>query len=154
MAIADPAQAYDHNSYVQPPGKFPGWMKPTTGKWELRDMYLLDLKWLRSLGPYCYSHRVFYVDSETWGRPLISEAYDNNGKFWKSNWVVNVPIDFRGQHTLIEPASFSAVMAIDFQNGHATETVETPATVDEAVPDEFKDIEVMASPGGLARIMK
>lgn len=154
MPIADPVMAYDPNSYVQPSGGFPGWMKPTTGKWELRNFYVLDLKWIRARGPFCNSHRVIYVDTETWGRPLVGEFYDNDGKFWKANWSVASPIDFRGQHTLIVPPSICALMGMDFQNGHETLTVESPSTVDDAVPGEFKDIETMTSPGGLARIMK
>ncbi len=154
MPIANPARAYDPNSYVPPSGGFPGWMKATTGKWELRTFYVLDQKWLPALGPFCYPHRVVYVDAETWGRPLMDEAYDKDGKLWKSNWSVAVPIDFRGQHTLIEPASICALMGFDFQNGHATQSLELPSTVDEAVPAELKDIEVMTSPAGLAHIMK
>lgn len=154
LAIADPATAYDLDSYVRPPAAFPGWMKPASGKWELRTFYILDLKWLVALGPYCYSHRVFYVDAETWSRPPIVESYDRDGKFWKAFLVVQVPVHFRGQVTLIDPASAVAGMEMDFENAHLSTGVNTPATVDDAVPGEFKDIEEMTSPGSLARILR
>jgi hypothetical protein len=153
MPIADPAKAYDPNSYVQK-GGFPGWMKPTTGKWELRNFYVLDMQWLQARGAFCYSHRVLYVDYETWSRPLMGDFYDRNGKFWKANFSVAVPIDFRGQHTLIFPASISALMGLDFQNGHESKSVNAPYTLDETVPGEYKDIEAMTSPGNLGSIMK
>jgi hypothetical protein len=154
IPIASPDKAYDPNSYVQPSGGFPGWMKPTTGKWELRDFYVLDMKWIRARGSFCYSHRIVYIDAETWARPTMGEFYDRDGKFWKSNWSTIVPIDFRGQHTLIMPPSICALIGMDFQNGHATQTLESPSAVDDTVPEEFKDIEDMTSPGMLANVMK
>jgi len=153
VPIADPAKAFDLKSYVQPPGTFPGWMKPETGKWELRNLYVIDLKWLTARGAYCYSHRIFFADPETW-IVYWAENYDNNGKLWKALWIVWVPTDYRGQHTLIDIASISAAMAVDFQNSHITATVETPTTTDDDVPGEFKDIAAIANPGGLVRIMK
>jgi hypothetical protein len=155
MPIADPAKAYDPNSFVEPSGRFPGWMKPTAGKWELRNFYVLDLQWIQARGTFCYSRRVLYVDYETWLHPMMGENYDRYGKFWKANFPIAVPIEFRGQHTMIFSASVIAVMGLDFENGHESEAVDTaPATVDDAVPGEYKDIEEMTSPGGLARIMK
>jgi hypothetical protein len=153
MPMADPAKAYDPNSYVEK-GGFPGWMKPTAGKWELRNFYVLDMQWIQSRGSFCYSHRVVYIDYEIWTRPVMGDFYDRDGKFWKANFSVVVPIDFRGQHTLIFPASVGALMGLDFQNGHESKTVNAPFTIDEAVPAEYKDIEEMSNPGGLALIMK
>ena len=153
VAIADPSKAFDHASYVTPPAGFPGWMKSGTGKWQLRDLWVLDLKWLPSRGAYCYSHRIFVVDPETW-IAYWSENYDNNGKFWKVLWVVWVPTDFRGQHTLIDIASVAAAMSIDFQNNHITATVETPTLTDDNAPGDFKDLAVVTTPGGLTRILR
>jgi Protein of unknown function (DUF1329) len=152
-AIPDHDKAFDRVSYVQPPDSFPGWMKSTAGKWQVRDYYILDMEWLTALGAYCYSHRAFFIDAKTWIAPM-AESYDKNGKLWKLLWVMNTPIDYRGQNTQVDIASISMAAGIDFQNSHITATVETPTTTDDNVPGEFRDIAVMTSPGGLARIMK
>jgi hypothetical protein len=161
VPIQDPAKAFNRDSYIQPPTGFPGWPKYGTGKWELRDFNLLNLEWLSSLGAYCYSQRVFYQDTENWIVPAL-EAYDRNGKFWKLVWLVQSPIDFRGQHTLVQIASIAAVMGIDFQNSHITATAESPTTIDAdgagsaagPVPAQYRDIAAMTQPGSLAHIMK
>jgi hypothetical protein len=105
IPIADPAKAYDPDSYVPPSGRFPGWIKPTAGKWELRNFYVLDMQWIQSRGFFCYSHRVVYVDCEIWSRPYMGDFYDRDGKLWKTALSITAPVDFRGQHTLIYPAS-------------------------------------------------
>jgi Protein of unknown function (DUF1329) len=159
--IQEPAKAYDRNSYIQPPTGFPGWPKYGTGKWELRDYNLLNFEWLTSLGAYCYSQRVFYQDAENWIVPE-SENYDRNGKFWKQLWIVQSPVEFRGQNTLVQVQSIAAVLAIDFQNSHITATAESPTTVDEdgagtqagPVPAQYRDMATMTKPSSLAQIMK
>jgi len=161
IPIQDPAKAFDRNSYIQPPTAFPGWPKYGTGKWELRDFNVLNLEWLTSLGAFCYSQRVFYQDTENWILPA-EEAYDRNGKFWKLLLVVLTPIDFRGQHTMVQIASIAAVSSIDFQNSHITATAESPTTIDEdgagtqagPVPAQYKDMATMTKPSSLAQIMK
>jgi hypothetical protein len=159
--IQYPDKAFDRNSYLQPPTPFPAWPKAGTGKWELRNFYLLNLEWNTALGAYCYSRRVFYQDAETWASTPL-ESYDRNGKFWKVVWVVSAPIDFRGQHTLVEIASIASVSGIDFQNSHITATAESPTTIDAdgagtqagPVPAQYRDMAETTTPGSLARIMK
>ena len=87
---SDPAKAYDAHSYVgladPTAGEFPGWPKAGSGHWELRTIDVIDLKWISALGPYCFSHRVYYTDRETWVA-LIADEYVNNGKLWKTLWI-------------------------------------------------------------------
>jgi len=151
--ITDHAKAFDHDSYLQPPASFPGWPKARITKWQLRDYYLIDFLWLKTLGSYCYSDRVVYIDADTWVSPL-TEAYDKGGKFWKVLWIIQTPIDYLGQNTLISLASISAVMSVDFQNSHITATVETPTLTNDQLKGEYADVQLMTSPGGLDRIMK
>jgi len=76
--------------------------------------------------------------------------------------VVLTPIDFRGQHTMVQIASIAAVSSIDFQNSHITATAESPTTIDEdgagtqagPVPAQYKDMATMTKPSSLAQIMK
>jgi Protein of unknown function (DUF1329) len=154
-------KAFQKDSYLQPPTGFPGWPKHSAIRWELRNFYLLNLEWLTSLGTYCYSQRVFYMDTETNASTPL-ESYDRNGKFWKVVWIVGAPINFRGQHTLIEIASIAQVSGVDFQNSHITATIESPTTIDEdgagsdagPAPAQFWDVGDVTTPGSLSRIMK
>ncbi len=154
-------KAFQKSNYTQPPTGFPGWPKHSAIRWELRTFNLLNLQWLTALGAYCYSQRVFYMDTETNASTPL-ESYDRNGKFWKVVWIVSSPIDFRGQRTMIEIASIGTVSGVDFQNSHITATVEAPTTIDEdgagtdagPVPALYRDVGDITTPGSLARIMK
>jgi hypothetical protein len=154
-------KAFNRDSYFQPPTPFPVWPKAGAVHWELRDFYLLNLEWLTSHGAYCYSQRVFYMDTE-WLASTPLESYDRSGRFWKVVWESFVPIKFRGQRTLIEIASIATVSGVDFQNSHITATVEAPTTIDEdgagtdagPVPAQYRDVADVTTPGSLSRIMK
>ncbi len=153
MPVTDYAKAFNRDSYVQPPGSFPGWPKSSITKWELRDQYVVDATWLTSLGSYCYSDRIFYIDAQTWVSEYF-ESYDKSGKLWKLVWDILTPIPYEGQTTLIAIASISAVMAIDFQNTHITATIESPTLTNDQVPGDYADAAVVTSPGGLDRILR
>lgn len=161
VPIMDYSKAFNLKSYIAPPTSFPGWPRSDAAKWEVRQVNVLNLKWLTILGAYCYSDRVYYQDAET--NILVPlESYDRTGKFWKVVWYAFAPITFRGQKTMVQIASIAAVQAVDFQNSHITATVETPTTIDEdgagsgqgGVPAEYRDVASMTQPGSLARIMK
>ncbi|MGO9060732.1 MAG: DUF1329 domain-containing protein [Candidatus Binataceae bacterium] len=155
--VQDPAKAYDPHSYVgiadPQPGSFPDWPKAGTGHWELRNMDVIDLKWLPSLGSYCFSHRIFYIDRDTWLIPF-AENWDNNQKFWKQLWEKYAPLKFHGEETLSMLDGIAASCQLDWQNGHMTAGTDTEPTMDNDVPGEYKDAASMTSPGSLARIMK
>ena len=55
------------------------WGKPSLGKWELRDVYVIEMSRLPAFSQgYCYSRRVLYIDKETF-MPLAIELYDPQG---------------------------------------------------------------------------
>ena len=58
-----------------------GWSKPSWGKWELRDSYVLDIRKLKAAG-YCYGKRIVYVDKQFY-RPLWQDLYDPKMQLWK-----------------------------------------------------------------------
>jgi hypothetical protein len=159
--IMDYDKAFKKDSYMQPPTGFPAWPRAGAVHWELRDYYLLNLEWLTNHGAYCYSQRVFYQDAE-WLASVPLESYDRSGKFWKVLWEALTPINFRGQHTMIEIASIATVCGVDFQNSHITATVESPTTIDAdgagsdagPVPAPYRDVADITTPGSLSRIMK
>ena len=155
--VMDPRFAYDAKSYAGggsvPSESFPGWPVAGTNHWELRVYYVVDLLALPILGNYCYSHRIFYVDKQTW---LAAEAgmenYDRTGKLYKMLWNVQVPINYRGEITTYVYATGMS-MAMDFQNQHVTWNNDSPVQIDNQVPAEHRD-PINATPAGLARVMK
>jgi Protein of unknown function (DUF1329) len=155
--IGDPNKAYMKESYVglskgEPASTYPGWPKYGTGLWELRNYQVIDLAWIKSLGRYCYSHTVFYVDDQMHWAPY-HDNYDNGGKLWKLFHLKWAPMQYHGVTTLLYNGYAGNAM-IDIENSHVSAGASYNQTLDDAVPGEYKDVEGMSSPGNLARIMK
>ena len=156
MNIQNPERGFSPTSYVgiadKSAGAFPGWPKAGTGHFELRTVDLIDLEWLPAMGPYCFSHRVFYVDGETWV-PLMIDEYDNEGNLWKMGWNKYAPLDFHGQPFLFLDGYASPQM-VDYQNVHTTIGWTARPTIDQQVPEAYRDVAILSSPGGLDRILR
>jgi len=155
--IGDPKKAFSKESYVglsegEPANTYPGWPKYGTGLWELRNYQVIDLAWIKSLGRYCYSHSIFYVDDQMNWAPY-HDNYDNNGKLWKVFHLKWAPMNYHGVTTLIYNGYAGNAMT-DIENSHVSAGASYNQTLDEDVPGEYKDVEGMSSPGNLARIMK
>jgi hypothetical protein len=68
------------------------WAMPALGKWELRDVYVIEMKRLPAFDSgYCYSNRVLYIDTETYF-PLATELYDRDGKLYKFLFEFLMPL--------------------------------------------------------------
>jgi Protein of unknown function (DUF1329) len=134
--------------------EFPGWPRAGTGAahWMLRNFYVLDLTWLPSKGAYCFSHRIYYIDTDSWMN-VMNESYDRDGKLWKLLWDGFPPLPYRGQRTMVYGTSIST-MGIDFQNTHASTAISQAPTFEDDVPIQYRNMEVVTSPSGLAQIMK
>jgi len=156
MNIQDPAKAFSANAYVgianKSVGDFPGWPKAGSGHFEPRTVDVIDLEWIPAMGPYCFSHRVFYVDRETWV-PMMIDEYDNEGKLWKLGWNKYAPLDFHG-HLFLFLDGYAAPQMIDYQNVHTTIGWATRPSIDQQVPAGYRDVAVLSSPGGLDRILQ
>src|SRR5262249_38315706 len=71
-------------------GEFPadydmplGWAKPSWGKWEVRDVYVLDVRKISSKAVgYCYGKRIMYIDRQFFGA-LWLDLYDASMHEWK-----------------------------------------------------------------------
>jgi hypothetical protein len=77
--------------FKMPPGRFPenydmplGWPKPSWGKWQLRDVYIVDAsKLLPGVGSrHCIGSRIMYIDRATYA-PLWQDLYDEQLKPWR-----------------------------------------------------------------------
>lgn len=149
--IMDPVLGHKTDSYMLT-GTAPGWPKAGTAKWELRDQYVLDVTPLPKLGNYCYAHKVFYIDKETWIRTRY-EIYDSQGKLWKLDHLHPTPQRLSTGEVILMP-SVNAEHLHEFQNSHITTSFAGPVTIDKEVEPELQDAQVWAFPGSLSRIMR
>jgi Protein of unknown function (DUF1329) len=129
----------------------PGWPTAAMGKWEVRDAYIIDVT---PVNPeYCYAHKVFYVDKQTWST-LYYETYDKQGRLWKvnKNSLGLVTLN-NGEQAVISAATEDAIW--DVQNAHASvSTIGTVPEIDKEAAPELQDAQTFAFPGGLSRIMR
>jgi len=106
--------------------------KPTMGKWELRDTYVLSLRRLSgATSGYCYSRRVMYVDAENYFSAGELDLYDPAGKLFKAQMVFLYPAAIpRTDHDVAELVSGPNVgFLVNFTNRHVTTSIGSPACV-------------------------
>jgi hypothetical protein len=136
----------------KPGAAFPGWPKPNYNKWQVRNVYLINLKPTEALGRgYCYTERIFYVDAQTWAQPYL-ENYDRAGKIYHMTWLIEGPVMYQGVRT-VQPRSFAFSMAMDLQNGHASPDIGYALTIDDEMPSEYREAGVY-TPSALDRVMR
>jgi Protein of unknown function (DUF1329) len=134
-------------------GSLPGWPKPAAGKWEVRDTYVVDVTPLPAAGDYCYSHKVGYIDKETYALTWM-EMYDRGSKLSRVWAVYQAPRRIGTGEEVLLPEIFSTTI-LNFSNAHATVALQNgPVLIDEQAPADLRNASVAASPGGLVQIMK
>lgn len=132
----------------------PGWPNPSAGKWELRQVYVLDVVPLPVISDYCYGHKVIFVDKETFVQ-LYLDDYDSAGTLFKGQLIWHTPLRVDDTESYIIRGHDPETI-IDWKNVHATTSL--PDAAPEVNGFNHRDIsnqpEVYALPGGLANIMK
>jgi Protein of unknown function (DUF1329) len=149
----DPSASGRPSSFVQATDGMPGWPKPIAGRWELRDVYALDI----NPGPelargYCYGHKVVYVDIQSWV-PVSADIFDPDGKLWKYGLVNYHPWLVNGGDTVIIPQVVDIILW-DLQNSHTTLSTVGQGLIDQQAPKAYQDASVMAFPASLAQVMQ
>ena len=133
------------------------WPSPKVGKWELRDVYVIDAK--RAPGfvaGYCFGGRHLYVDKKTWV-VLWTDTYDVNNKLYKliTNFRQPAPLPGDEPGLLFYPTLGNDVFTgWDVQNNHLTATFESDTLVNADVPEQYRDIRRYALPAGLNEVMR
>jgi len=151
--------------YETPVGRFPanyfmplGFSKPSWGKWELRDVSVIDVRKIPAkLGDYCYGKRIIYVDKQFYA-PLWEELYDKEMKYWKTMHVAPQALNVPGIGMVNNAGSLSEQLW-DLRSGHATYDTtfdDKGHTVyaGDQVPKAYDDIRKYSTPGGLSEIMR
>lgn len=135
-----------------------GWSKPSWGKWELRDVYVLDVRKLPSKAAgYCYGKRIMYIDKQFYGA-LWEDLYDSKMRLWKvallQPIVINVPkVGLQNS----SGAQYSHYW--DLENKHATFSGPNDGhgydiLINGKVPKQYRDIRRYTTPGGLDEVMR
>ena len=152
IRIQDPEKGRNPASY-DITASFPAWPQPGSGRWEIRDTYVIDVQPLPILGNYCYAHRVMYIDKETWFN-VFTDLYDVDGKFWKSRWSYAAPLSDGGREVLINPASQVSDAMLDFKNSHASIDLFRDMTIGQFIPQQYQNTEWLAFPAGLQQVLQ
>ena len=142
---------YDNQNYNLT-SSVPAFPSPKVGKWELRNVMVVDTSPLPSVGSYCYGHKVGYINPDTWTQ-LGWDFYDVNGKFWKFNMIPMRPLRIdTGDETTFHSANVDIMW--DFQNQHVTSSnPNAPTEFASKISADLRDVS-WAFPGSLSRIMK
>jgi hypothetical protein len=135
-----------------------GWPKPSWGKWEPRETYVLDIRKIPAKAAgYCYGKRIMYLDKQFYGA-LWEDLYDKNMQLWKIALLQPIVIDI----PRVGPQNSSGAQYSHFWNiadKHATfsgpaGTHGYTVLVNDAAPKEYENIEKYTTPGGLNQIMR
>jgi hypothetical protein len=154
----------DHNFYIPysqganppPPFYYPSYIpKPSTGKWELRDMYVFDNRRIpsQSVG-YCYGDRVMFLDKEQ-AAPQWLDMFDASRKFWKFYWNLYYPelIPETGERTFGSGTTGGFFLMQEFQNTHE-DAAWQEGHWGSNVPAQFRDYSRWGTPAGLLQVMQ
>jgi hypothetical protein len=149
--------------YTIPTGRVPenydmplGWPEPSWGKWQLRDVFVVNITKLSDEAEHCLGKRVVYVDKETYA-PLWEDLYDQKLQPWRVVALFPRMLEVPDVGPVI--TSNSMVYAFwDLKYSHATIFAEPgegePFYVNQQVPKEFLDLDRYTTPGGLSLIMR
>ncbi|MGH7934252.1 MAG: DUF1329 domain-containing protein [Candidatus Binataceae bacterium] len=148
-------------------GKFPeqydgflGWPKPSWGDWEVRPVWVIDVRRIPQMAPgYCYGKRVMYIDKQYY-QTQAEDLYDASGKLWKVVWIglAPAPIDTgdggpqMGAGALVE-------FYWDVQNDHVSYVTSysqdgNTLVVDGKIPKQYDNLPKYSTPGGLMQLMR
>ena len=128
--------------------------RPSVGKWELRDVYVIGLKRVGpDAGSYCYGKRVIYVDKETWA-PVAVESYDRGEKLWKVHLIGYRPVPLAGGEEMVGAGAAAGFhQLINLQNQHVSGSVLVDTLVN-ADTGKYGDVRRYGLPSGLQQIMQ
>lgn len=135
-----------------------GWPKPSWGKWELREVYVLDVRKIpaRAAG-YCYGKRIMYIDRQFYGA-LWLDLYDSAMEKWKIALVQPIVLPVPGLGLQNSTGAWFSHFW-DVRKKHATFSGPNDGhgydvLINEDAPKEYLDLERYTTPEGLSEIMR
>jgi Protein of unknown function (DUF1329) len=130
--------------------------KPSMGRWELRDTYVISLERLHQFAQgYCYGRRVMYVDQENYFGAGELDLYGNGGAIFKTQLTFLYPATIPSTNgDVAEPLSGpNTGLLVNFRNRHVTVSPYLRACLNtNCSRDGYLDVSRYASPEGLMKI--
>ena len=128
------------------------WPRPALGKWEMRDVYVIEMSRLPAYASgYCYSRRVIYVDKETLF-PLAIDLYDPAGALYKF-WVgFQTPLRVPNTGTALGVNGATDLLIVNFKDKHMTAATAANPCFNTDCNAQYLDVSRYASPEGLSKI--
>jgi hypothetical protein len=130
--------------------------RPSAGRWELRDSYVIALERLPQFSNgYCYGKRILYVDKENYFAGAQLDLYDSSGQLFKSQLVFSYPEPIPGtEHDAAQlVAGSNTSFLINFKDRHLSLEPNLRACINsECARNGYLDIRRYASPDGLMKI--
>ena len=162
LVHADPAALRQCGTSTQLPGDYyyPAakgslpWGKPSLGKWELRDVYVIEMSRLPAFSQgYCYSRRVLYIDKETF-MPLAIELYDPQGGLFKFITQFWTPMAIPSGGAMLGTNGPQAGWSINFGDKHLSISLTQTSCYNTGCQAQYLDASQYASPEGLMKIIQ
>lgn len=128
------------------------WPRPALGKWELRDVYVIEMGRLPAYASgYCYSKRVLYVDKETLF-PLAFDLYDPAGELYRSWIEFQSPMRVPDTGAALGVNGANELLVVNFKDKHVTVSTAEHPCYNGDCNSKYLDISRYASPEGLSKI--
>jgi hypothetical protein len=152
-----PTQLDTRYYYEGGPGIIP-FPKPTMGRWELRDTYIIALERLPQFAHgYCYTRRVMYIDKENYFGAGELDLYGDAGALVKTQLTFLYPagIQATGGDVTELLSGPNTGLLVNFRNRHVTVSPYLASCINvECSKDGYLDVSRYASPEGLMKIVK
>ena len=130
------------------------WGKPSLGKWELRNVYVIEMSRLPAYSQsYCYSRRVLYIDKETF-LPLAIELYDPQGGLFKFITQFWTPLAVPSGGSVLGTNGPQAGWSINFGDRHVSISLTQTSCYNLNCQPQYLDASQYASPEGLMKIVQ
>ncbi len=145
-------------------GKFPdnfdmplGWAKPSWGTWELRNVWVIEVRPIPLIANHCHGRRVMYVDSSL-SAPLAEDLYDENMNLSKVMVLSSQPLVV-GDYGSQTWAGGGILQLWDIQGEHAFMSLTADErgrtwSIDSSVKPQYNRIRDFQTPGGLMELMR
>ena len=132
--------------------------RPSAGRWELRDSYVIALERLPEFANgYCYARRVLYVDKENYFGGAQLDLFDSGGNLFKSQIIISSPQlipDTAGDVTQLVTGSNTSYL-INFTDQHLSIEPSLRACINSnCARYGYLDVGRYASPEGLMKIVQ
>jgi Protein of unknown function (DUF1329) len=128
------------------------WPRPALGKWEMRDLYVIEMSRLPAYASgYCYARRVIYVDKETL-YPLAIDLYDSAGELYKLWLGLQTPLRVPDTGAALGVNGATELLVVNFRDKHLTVATAANPCFNTDCNAQYLDIGRYASPEGLSKI--